>query len=66
MTGKELQKKDKRPLTIKEMILSAGGKKQFQNALPKHLSADRFVRVALTTLNKNPKLMSCSQASLFS
>lgn len=37
---------------------------QIQKALPKFLTPDRFIRVALTTINKNPKLLECTQESL--
>ncbi len=39
-------------------------KPQLARALPKHLSADRLVRVALTTLRLNPKLQECKAESL--
>jgi recombination protein RecT len=42
---------------------------QFKNAvakaLPKHMTADRFVRVALTAMMRTPKLRECTQESLF-
>lgn len=37
---------------------------QISKALPKFLTPDRFIRVALTTLNKNPKLLECTETSL--
>lgn len=39
-------------------------KAQIELALPKHLTADRLMRVALTTINKNAKLQACTQTSL--
>lgn len=41
-----------------------GMKSQLAMALPKHITADRVVRLALTTIRRNPKLLSCSQESL--
>lgn len=42
---------------------------QFKSALaaslPKHLTPDRFVRIALTAFLRTPKLMECTQASVF-
>lgn len=38
-------------------------KQQLALALPKHISADRLARVALTELRRNPKLMHCDQHS---
>ena len=39
-------------------------KGQMALALPKHLSADRLLRVAMTSIQKNPKLLDCTQQSL--
>lgn len=41
-------------------------KGQLEAALPKHLNADRIVRIALTEFSKNPKLQQCTQTSIFS
>lgn len=41
-------------------------KDEIKTALPKHIDADRFIRVALTTIRKTPKLLECSQESLLS
>lgn len=38
---------------------------QIQKALPKHLTADRLIRVALTAMSKNPALLNCTPKSLF-
>lgn len=40
-------------------------KQQIQAALPKHLTADRLIRVALTAMSKNPNLLKCTPKSLF-
>lgn len=34
-------------------------------SLPKHLSPDRFARIAITALTRTPKLVDCTQESLF-
>lgn len=34
-------------------------------ALPKHITADRMIRVAINCIRKNPKLLDCDPASLF-
>lgn len=39
-------------------------KGQMAMALPKHLSVDRLLRVAMTSIQKNPKLLDCTQQSL--
>lgn len=41
-----------------------GMKGQFGLALPKFLTPERFTRVALTCVNKNPKLLTCTRESL--
>lgn len=33
-------------------------------SLPRHLTADRLIRVAITAISKNPRLMECTQESL--
>lgn len=52
--------------TIKDLLCSDQFKTQVAMALPKHCTPDRFVRVALTAMMRTPKLMGCSQDSLFS
>lgn len=42
----------------------SGMKDQFALALPKLLTPERFLRIALTCLNKNPKLAACTRDSL--
>ncbi len=39
-------------------------KGQFAMALPKLLTPERFLRVALTCINKNPKLLGCTRENL--
>ena len=62
---KAVVKKDKEELTgIRALITSDAYKKQFATALPRHLKPDRFIRIALTALTKNPRLLDCTPASL--
>ena len=37
---------------------------QFELALPKLLNSDRFIRIALTEIQRTPKLLKCTQVSL--
>lgn len=37
---------------------------QLAMALPKHLDANRMIRIAMTSIQKTPKLLDCTQASL--
>lgn len=39
-------------------------KAQMSMALPKHLTADRLLRVAMTSIQRTPKLLDCTQQSL--
>lgn len=50
---------------IKSILSSENMRRQFALALPKHLTPDRFVRVALTAMTRNPKLAQCDQPSFF-
>lgn len=45
-------------------LTGAEMKKQFALALPKHLTADRMTRVALTAFTRTPKLLNCTKESL--
>ena len=53
----------KKPQTLADLLTGDSMKKQFALALPKHLNADRFTRVALTEMRKVPKLMQADPAS---
>ncbi|TXH48893.1 MAG: hypothetical protein E6Q97_23860 [Desulfurellales bacterium] len=52
------------PKTIREFISGDAFKNQVALALPSHIKPDRFVRVALTTLTRTPKLADCSRETL--
>lgn len=39
-------------------------KGQLANALPKHITPERIIRLALTTIRRNPDLLKCSRESL--
>jgi len=39
-------------------------RKQLEMALPKHMTADRLLRVAMTSIQRTPKLLDCTQQSL--
>lgn len=48
---------------IAKILQAPSTLQQFAMALPKHLSAERFARIALTEVRKNPDLAKCSPAS---
>jgi recombination protein RecT len=52
-------------LSIKDRLSGDSFKAEIAKALPAHLTPDRFIRVALTALNRVPKLQECTQVSLF-
>lgn len=59
-TGKQLAIKQVN--TIRAMLEKSKG--QIAMALPKHLSADRIIRVAMTSIQRTPTLLECDPISL--
>lgn len=49
---------------MKELLTTDNFKQAIQQALPTHLKAERFIRVAITALTRTPKLQQCTQDSL--
>lgn len=52
------------PATLQAWIESDGFRAMVAKALPKHLTPDRFLRVALTAMMRTPKLAQCTQDSV--
>lgn len=50
--------------TLKKTLSSDTMREQFAKALPRHLSPERFCRIAITALTRTPKLAECTQESL--
>lgn len=50
--------------TLKQTLSGPAMREQFARALPKHLSPERFCRIAITALTRTPKLADCTQESL--
>lgn len=48
--------------TVRDML--AKSKEQFAMALPKHVQVDRLLRVAMTSIQRTPKLLDCDTKSL--
>ena len=61
MSGEIVPLKDK-VLTVRDLFLK--NKDQIQAALPKHMTVDRMIRVAFTSINLTPKLLDCTPRSL--
>lgn len=59
-----LEKAKAKPVTIKDYMEKA--KSSISAALPKHISIDRFIRVALVAINQNPALAACTKESILS
>lgn len=57
--GNEVVKKSQ---TVFELIQSM--EKEFKRALPEHVGVERFVRIAITVIRTNPKLMACEGMSI--
>lgn len=50
--------------SIVSILQGEAFKKQISLALPRHMSADRMLRIALTELRRTPALLSCNRESL--
>lgn len=61
--GAQVQAK-RAPLTLGEMLQGESFKKQIAMALPKMCSAERFIRVVMTQIHKNPKILNCTKESV--
>lgn len=57
-------KTDLAKLPIRQLLQQEEIAQQVAKAIPKHMTADRFIRVALTALTRTPKLLDCTQQSL--
>jgi recombination protein RecT len=62
-TGTEIAKTTEKPKTIASLLSDPAIKSQIALALPKHVTADRLARIALTEVRKVPKLAKCDQTS---
>lgn len=62
VTGKVATRAE-RPTTIAGLLTDPTIKAQMALALPKHMTADRLARIALTEVRKTPALARCDQAS---
>jgi|SRR5271157_988796 len=59
---KEIIKQDKKQMSIGEFLKSKS--RQIAAALPKHMNADKVLRIAMTEISRNKKLAECTQDSL--
>jgi recombination protein RecT len=58
--------KKEKAVDIRSLLTSEKVKKELALVLPKYLTPSRFIRIALTTINKTPALAKCTITSLLS
>jgi len=58
-------RQEQKPKDLRTILTGDAMLAQFEKALPKHLSADRFIRVACTMLLRVPLLAECTHESFF-
>lgn len=58
----EIAKADTRQIAIKKQLEVA--KNLIAQVAPKHLTADRMIRIAMMAVSRQPKLLECSQVSI--
>lgn len=61
-TGAAAPQREK-PKSLAALLVDPSIKQQMALALPKHMTADRLARIALTEIRKVPKLAQCNQTS---
>lgn len=61
---KDDETKTEEPKTLSQLIQSK--QVQFKTLLPAHISPERFMRIIFTQIQKNPKLLQCTQNSVLS
>ncbi len=60
--GQAAKKQDGGKVTVADLLQKM--KPELERALPKHLDADRLIRIAMTEMRRNPELLSCEIKSL--
>jgi recombination protein RecT len=63
MTDKPLAKR--KPNELRDLIEGADFRAQLLKALPKAMSPERFVRITVTSMMRNPKLLNCTRETFF-
>lgn len=64
MSTTEVSKPKQEKQTLTQIVSGDQFKNQIAMALPRHLTPDRFARIALTALRRTPKLMDCTPESV--
>lgn len=63
IAGTDVAQRPEKPKTIAGLLTDPSIKAQMALALPKHVTANRLARIALTEVRKVPKLAQCDQTS---
>jgi recombination protein RecT len=61
----EIAKTKPAKLQLKEMLTGDSFRAEVAKSLPKHLPPERFIRIAVTAINRIPQLAECDQHSFF-
>jgi len=64
MTTDKLAKPESKAAQLKDYLTRPEVRASIQAMLPKHMTADRLVRIALQAGQRNPRLLECTQGSL--
>ena len=64
MTEQPLAKQTEKKRDIRDLIQSDTVKQQVALALPNYLTPERMLRICVTSVNRNPKLLECTPESL--
>ena len=59
-----LSRRDEGFRTLSSLLQSDGMKHKLKLALPKHLTPDRMIRIALSAASRQPLLLECSPESI--
>lgn len=61
----EISEPTKKPLSIRDHLNSEQLQGEIAKVLPRHMSAERMARVAITAMTRTPDLAKCTQQSFF-
>ena len=62
----QIQTKDQRLQTVQDVLHNDSVRNALSEVLPNNLDSQRFARIAMSSLRKNPKLLQCNPSSFLS
>ena len=62
----QIQTRDQRMQTVQDVLHNESVRKALTEVLPEHLNTQRFARIAVGSLRRNPKLLQCDPSSFLS